>query len=208
MGKFNGGEARKKTNITETMKKNKLQFSTIINFVFINFTGSWEESVNNLWFGIISKVAENSVQNCAIFLKKKTLKCTKFHRKTQTVDSHSPKCIHRSRTVPIKRIAGFCLQKWIVLNFILKCRHSRNSQVNLNEQIQGFAIVVHPLRRGEGGRILRKASLCNSVLAPTSQRHLQTQRPITFMPPTWMASYRTEDSRQLQCNGKRLHICI
>lgn len=48
MGKFNGGEARKKTNINTVHEKSKFQFSTIMNIVLINFTGGWEESVNNL----------------------------------------------------------------------------------------------------------------------------------------------------------------
>lgn len=103
-----------------------------MNIVLINFPGSWDESVNNLWFRII------------------TLKCIKFYWKTQSVDSHSPKFIHKDMTVPIRRIAGFCLQKWLILNFILTYRQSTHSQVHLNEQIQGFAIDMHPLRRERG----------------------------------------------------------
>lgn len=70
-------------------------------------------------------------------------------------------------TVPIKRIAGFCLQKWLILNFILTYRQTTHSEVHLNEQIQGFAIGMHPLRREKGGRILRKGSLRNSVTVPS-----------------------------------------
>lgn len=45
-GWVNSTEVKQKRKLTDNEKN--IPFSTIINFVFINFTGSWEKSVNNL----------------------------------------------------------------------------------------------------------------------------------------------------------------